>query len=104
MEIREYIDASGRNQFAKWFDRLNAQAAIKVRTALARIEAGNLASIKSVGSGVQECRINFGPGYRIYLGREGDRVVILLAGGTKKRQSNDIKQAQALWQEYKARK
>jgi putative addiction module killer protein len=57
-----------------------------------------------VGGGVLECRIDFGPGYRIYMGRDGDRLIILLGGGTKKRQQRDIEKAQALWQQYKHRK
>jgi len=65
------------------------------------VEQGNFASSKSVGAGVSELRLDFGPGYRIYFGREGERLVILLGGGTKSRQQADIKNAQALWQEYK---
>ena len=58
----------------------------------------------SVGGGVQERKIDFGPGYRVYLGRDGDQLIILLAGGTKKRQNNDIADAIELWKEYKQRK
>ena len=65
---------------------------------------GNLGNAKSVGSGVQEYRIEFGPGYRIYFGRDGDRLVILLGGGTKKRQQDDIRDAQAYWVDYRRRK
>ena len=65
---------------------------------------GNLSNIKRVGAGVRECRIDFGPGYRVYLGRDGDRLVILLGGGTKKRQQGDIRRAQALWRDSKSRK
>lgn len=57
-----------------------------------------------VGSGVFEYKIDFGPGYRIYFGKDGDRVVILLGGGTKKRQQQDIAQAQECWAAYKQRK
>ena len=104
IEIQEYVDEQGRSPFAEWFDGLNAQAALKVNTYLTRIEHGNFSNIKSVGSGVQECRINWGPGYRVYLGRDGDRLVILLGGGTKKRQQRDIDEAKTLWQEYKQRR
>lgn len=65
---------------------------------------GNLGNAKSVGSGVQEYRIEFGPGYRIYFGRDGDRLVILLGGGTKKSQQDDIRDAQAYWADYRRRK
>jgi putative addiction module killer protein len=81
MLIQEYLDVEGGSPFANWFNRLDPQAAAKVTTALARMEQGNLSNVKSVGGGVLECRINFGPGYRIYFGREGDSIVILLAGG-----------------------
>ena len=83
IEIREYVDARGRRAFSRWFDRLNATAAARVTVTLARLEQGNLSNVKSVGAGVQECRIDFGPGYRIYFGRDGDTLIILLCGGTK---------------------
>lgn len=63
---------------------------------------GNLSNVKTVGGGVLECKIDFGPGYRVYFGRQGIRLVILLAGGTKQRQQEDIAQAKRLWQAYKA--
>lgn len=73
-------------------------------TAPERIADGNCSNVKPVGSGVLEYRIDFGPGYRIYFGRDGDRLTILLAGGTKKRQQDDIRQANAHWDDYKKRK
>ena len=84
--VREYIDRAGRSPYADWFDRLNALAAAKVATALTRLAAGNFSNVKGVGSGVFEYRIDFGPGYRVYFGKQGERLVILLGGGTKKRQ------------------
>jgi len=102
--IREYIDPEGRNPYAKWFNRLNAAAAAKVVTALVRMEQGNFSTTKGIGDGILECRIDFGPGYRIYFGRDGDALVILLTGGTKKRQQKDIETAKKLWKEYKRRK
>jgi putative addiction module killer protein len=80
------------------------RAAAKLATALARMEQGNYSSAKSVGSGVYEYRIHFGPGYRIYFGKDGDRLVIPVGGGTKKRQQQDIATALARWQDYKRRK
>jgi putative addiction module killer protein len=65
------------------------------------MEQGNLSNVKSVGEGVLEYRIDFGPGYRIYFGRDGETIVILLIGGTKKRQQHDIDAARAYWQDYK---
>lgn len=91
IEIKEYLDAHGRSSYAQWFDRLNPQAAAKVATALIRLEQGNFSQVKGVGSGVSEYRIDFGPGYRVYFGRDGETLVILLGGGTKKRQQTDIR-------------
>jgi putative addiction module killer protein len=104
IDVREYLDRSGRSPFGAWFEHLNAQAAAKVATALTRIANGNFSNVKGVGAGVLEYRIDFGPGYRIYFGRDGDRLVILLACGMKKRQQNDIEHAQANWHDYKRRK
>lgn len=104
MEIREYVDGSGRSPFAEWFAALDAQAAAKVTVALVRMGNGNLSNVKSVGGGVMEYRIDWGPGYRIYFGRDGDELVILLAGGTKRRQQNDIADASERWADYKRRK
>jgi putative addiction module killer protein len=102
--IREYLDVNGRSIFAKWFEGLNASAAAKVTTALVRIEQGNFSNAKSVGSGVYEYKIDFGPGYRIYFGKDGEMIVILLGGGTKKHQDKDIEIARYHWNDYKRRK
>jgi putative addiction module killer protein len=102
--IREYIDAEGRSPFQRWFEALAAPAAAKVRTALARLEDGNMSALKGVGRGVHELRIDFGPGYRVYLGRDGSELVILLGGSTKSRQSNAISDAYGRWTEYRHRK
>lgn len=104
MKVIEYLDSVGRSPFADWFEELDAVAAAKVTVSLARMEAGNLSNVKTVGSSVLEYRIDFGPGYRVYFGREGDRLVILLAGGTKQRQQKDISTAHARWEDYKRRK
>ena len=102
--IREYIDSAGRSSFGRWFAGLDVQAAAKVTIALERIAAGHTAAMKSVGLGVSEYRIDFGPGYRIYFGRHGDELLILLGGGSKKRQQADIEAAQAARKDYKARR
>lgn len=104
IEIRQYIDRRGRNPFLKWLYALNDEARARVAIALERLEVGNLSSIKPIGEGVQELRIDFGPGYRIYFGWDGEKLVILLAGGSKKRQQTDIERAKELWQEFKKRK
>ncbi len=104
MDIREFLDDRGTSPFARWFDDLDPQAAAKVTVALARMEAGNLSNTKAVGEGVQQYRIAWGPGYRLYFGRDGDTLIILLCGGTKRRQQDDIVEAKTLWSEYKRRK
>ena len=104
LDVREYVDDAGRSPFTKWLCALNVQAAAKVATALERIADGNLSNVKAVGGGVLEYKVDFGPGYRIYFGREGDRLVILLAGGTKKRQAEDILRAKVNWEDYRKRK
>lgn len=104
IEIKEYLREDGSSPFADWFNGLNVQAALKVNTYLTRVGNGNLSNVKSVGSGVHECVIDWGPGYRVYLGKDGDKLIILLGGGTKKSQQKDIDRAKELWQEYKKRK
>jgi putative addiction module killer protein len=104
VEIREYLDRSGRSSFADWFDRLNEEAGAKITTALVRIQQGNFSNAKGIGAGVYEYRIDFGAGYRIYFGKDGEQLVILVGGGTKKRQQHDIELAHARWQDYKQRK
>jgi len=103
-DVREYLDAEGRSPYGIWFDRLNAPAAAKVATALTRLAGGNFSNVKGVGSGLFEYRIDFGPGFRVYFGKDGERLIIVLGGGTKKRQQRDIETARAHWQDYKRRK
>jgi putative addiction module killer protein len=103
VDVKEYLAPDGRSPFRKWFDGLNAEAAAKVTTGITRMGMGNLSNVDSVGQGVHEYKISFGPGYRIYFGRDGDELIILLAGGTKKKQSRDIAEAQKLWADYKQR-
>ena len=100
----EYLDARGRSLFGRWFDLLDSRAAAKVTIAIARLEQGNVSSLKSVGAGVSELRIDYGPGYRVYVGQDGDVLLILLGGGTKQRQQSDIAAAQERWADYKRRK
>ena len=102
--VQEYLDEAGQSPFARWFAGLDAMAAAKVASALYRLEQGNFSRVEGVGSGVYECKIHFGPGYRVYFGKDGEKLVILLGGGSKKRQSADIFAALACWLEYKRRK
>ena len=108
IEIVEYLDENDHSAFGVWFDRLPATAAAKVVVVLYRINRGLLGDVKSVGGGVWERRVDFGPGYRIYFASIGKgnviRIVVVLGGGTKKRQNNDIEIAKNRWKEYKARR
>jgi putative addiction module killer protein len=101
LELRYCLDAEGRSPFARWFDDLDAISGAKVVRAPARIEQGNLSNVKGVGEGVVDYKIDFGPGYRVYFGRDGAQLVILLVGGTKKRQRRDIRAAAEYWRDYK---
>jgi len=102
MIVREYIREDGSIPFKRWFDKLNYQAAAKVAIALARLETGNISNIRWF-SGLGEYKIDWGPGYRIYLLKEGYDSIVLLGGGTKKHQQKDIARARELLKEYKAR-
>ena len=89
VEVLEYFDASGHSPYARWFDSLNAPAAAKVAIALTRLSQGNFYNARGVGNGIQEYKLDFGPGYRIYFGKDGDRFVILL-GAERRSDSNKI--------------
>src|SRR5208283_5187629 len=97
LELRTYLASDGGSPFEEWFTGLDATAAAKVAIALARLEQGNLSNTKAVGEGVLEYRIDWGPGYRVYFGRDGDVLVLLLTGGTKQRQKRDIEAAKSTW-------
>ena len=103
-KLRLYERSDGTCPFNQWFDALDARAAVKVTAALTRMELGNFGDVKPVGQGVSERRIDFGPGYRVYFGRDGEDVILLLCGGTKRRQQKDIEAAKACWSDYKQRR
>lgn len=103
IKIEEYIREDESNPYQQWFDSLNAQAAAKVTVAKLRMELGNTSSIKWFG-GMGEYVIDWGPGYRIYLAKDGDTLIVLFGGGTKRGQQRDIDKAKDLLAEYKARK
>src|SRR2546426_8289439 len=100
-ELELYATEEGRVRFTEWLDSLrDRRGHEKIRARLNRIRLGNFGDCKSVGEGVEELRIDFGPGYRIYFARRGSMVVILLCGGEKKTQSKDISTARKYWKEY----
>lgn len=99
-EIREYIE-SNCSSFAEWFNSLDAVTAARVDKYVRRLEAGNFGAAKALNEGVFELRLDFGPGYRVYYGREGKTIIILLGGGSKRRQSTDIAAAVERWKKYK---
>jgi putative addiction module killer protein len=104
LELLVYQDAHGWQPFESWFDHLDHHAARKVTAALQRMAEGNLCGVKSVGAGVLERRIDWGPGYRVYFGRDGHRLVVLLGGGTKQQQERDIEEARSRWADYRRRR
>ncbi len=102
--VREYVRDDGVSPFGQWFDELTGPAAARVTTYITRLRAGNFSSAKSVGSGVFELRIDFGPGYRVYFAYERANMIILLGGGIKKGQQRNIETAKRLLLEYKRRR
>ena len=102
--IEEFLADDGSSPFGKWFDDLDPQAAAIVTVALTRLADGSSPKGEPIGDGASELKINRGPGYRIYFGWDGKALVILLGGGTKRRQSADIAEALVRWRDYKARK
>ena len=103
MQILEFVADNGVSPFAVWFARLDAITAAKVTTGLLRLEQGNVSNVKALGGGLAELRIHWGPGLRIYFGQQGASIVILLCGGTKRRQDRDIDVARERWAEYRRR-
>ena len=103
IRVEEYLREDGSSPYKKWFDDLDARAAAKMTTAKVRMELGNTSSIKWF-EGLGEYVIDWGPGYRIYLAKDGEALIVLFGGGTKRGQQRDIDQAKALLAEYKARK
>jgi putative addiction module killer protein len=103
MKVQEYIREDGSNPYQTWLDGLNTMAAVKVTIARSRLELGNTSNVKWF-DGIGEYRIDWGPGYRIYLVQDGQDLIMLFGGGTKKRQQADIDQALRLNQEYQQRK
>ena len=101
IEVLEYLDEAQRNPFREWLEALrDREARARIRVRINRLRQGNFGDCKALGRGVSELRIDYGPGYRVYFGRQGEKIVILLCGGDKRTQSGDIERAQMRWQDY----
>ena len=103
IKVEEYLRQDGTSPYEEWFMRLDTVAAAKITTVKLKMEQGNLSNVKWF-RGIGEYRLDWGPGYRVYIGRDGERLIILLGGGTKQRQEKDVERAIELWEEYKRRK
>ena len=104
MTVKKFQTERGDVPFDDWINRIDTRAQVRVARRLDRIERGNFGDHRSVGQGVMELRVDYGPGYRVYFGRDGLEIVILLCGGTKRRQRADIEQAHRNWNRYKQEK
>lgn len=100
LTIREYVSADGKSYFREWLDSLTVPVRARIQARVLRFETGNLGDHKSVGEGVWEARVMFGPGYRIYFGKEGRPIILLLLGGDKSSQAGDIRKARQFWKKY----
>ena len=100
LTVRQYVTADGKRPFLEWVRSLTKAVGARIQLRVQRFELGNLGDHKSVGEGVWEARVMFGPGYRIYFGKDGDSIVVLLAGGDKGSQAKDIARAQGFWRDY----
>lgn len=104
LELEQYQDEAGRVPFAAWLAGLKDRSGkARIIKRLARLRAGLWGDAKPVGGGVIELREAHGPGYRLYLAKHGEQLVILLAGGNKSTQRKDIEHAQCYWKDWKAR-
>ena len=104
MKVLIYESSEGRAPYSQWLNDLrDIQAAAKIEVRVRRIRLGNLGHWEPVGEGVGELKIDYGPGYRIYFGRTGATIIVLLCGGDKKTQRKDIVIAKEFWQDFKER-
>lgn len=98
--VREYLDERGRSPVRDWLNELDKAIRARIHARILRFETGNLGDHKDVGDGVWEARLDFGPGYRVYFGKHGDALILLLVGGDKSSQNKDIKRAKEFWATY----
>jgi putative addiction module killer protein len=104
-QVTIYRTHDGRVPYFDWFDALRDRSAKqKIDARIGRLRLGNFGQARSVGGGVSELKVDYGPGYRVYFGRDGDELVILLRGGNKSTQDADIRQAKAFWEAYRREK
>ena len=103
IKVQEYLKEDGSSPYQEWFNSLDTQAAAKVTVAKSRLELGNTSNVKWF-DGIGEYKIDWDPGYRIYLAQDGKQLIVLFGGGTKKNQQSDVNRARELYQEYKRRK
>jgi len=101
LTIREYITPRGKNPFREWLKTLDRGVQARIQARVLRFENGNLGDHKTVGDGVWEALLDFGPGYRLYFGKDGVAVILLLAGGDKTSQSKDIAAAKRYWDDFR---
>ena len=102
-QVQEFLEENGSSPYADWFQSLDPTAAAKIAVAKIRMEQGNLSNVKWL-RGIGEYVIDWGPGYRIYLAKDEEKIIVLLGGGTKKGQQKGIERAIRLWEDYKKRK
>jgi putative addiction module killer protein len=100
LTIKEYLSADGRSYFGEWLQSLDISTKARIQARILRFEMGNLGDHKSIGGSLWEARVMFGPGYRIYFGKDGLSIILLLLGGDKSSQERDIRKARRLWEEY----
>jgi putative addiction module killer protein len=104
MEIRFYMNSSGKCPFEEWLGSLkDSKARMRIRARIARLEVGNFGDCKGLRDGVQEIRIDYGPGYRVYLSRQGKVIVLLLCGSDKSEQDRAIEKAIDYLKDWKRR-
>lgn len=102
--INEYTDEQGKSPYAQWLNSLrDARAKAKIIMQVDKMELGLFGDVEPIGEGLSELRIHYGPGYRVYYGKEGNQVYLLLCGGDKSTQSKDIKKAKQYWKDHKRR-